>query len=78
MRLDMDKSRIKWSLRGMLALIIALTVVLPTSVWAASGDVISIEISGSSPQKMNVGETTSYQVLATVEGADHKQDVTGE
>lgn len=77
MRLDMDKSRIKWSLRGMLALIIALTVVLPTSVWAASGDVISIEISGSSPQKMNVGETTSYQVLATVEGADHKQDVTG-
>ncbi|SCY57500.1 Ig-like domain (group 2) [Paenibacillus polysaccharolyticus] len=77
MRLDMDKSRIKWSLRGMLALIIALTVVVPTSVWAASGDVISIEISGSSPQKMNVGETTSYQVLATVEGADHKQDVTG-
>nr|WP_261771714.1 Ig-like domain-containing protein [Paenibacillus xylanexedens] len=77
MRLDMDKSRIKWSLRGMLALIIALTVVVPTSVWAASGDVISIEISGSSPRKMNVGETTSYQVLATVEGADHKQDVTG-
>lgn len=77
MRLDMDKSRIKGSLRGMLALIIALTVVVPTSVWAASGDVISIEISGSSPQKMNVGETTSYQVLATVEGADHKQDVTG-
>ncbi|WP_251509766.1 Ig-like domain-containing protein [Paenibacillus polysaccharolyticus] len=77
MRLDMDKSRIKWSLRGMLALIIALTVVVPTSVWAASGDVISIEISGSNPRKMNVGETTSYQVLATVEGADHKQDVTG-
>lgn len=77
MRLDMDKSRIKWSLRGMLALIIALTVVVPTSVWAASGDVISIEISGSSTRKMNVGETTSYQVLATVEGADHKQDVTG-
>ncbi len=77
MRLDMDKSRIKWSLRGMLALIIALTVVVPTSVWAASGDVISIEISGSSPQKMNVGETKSYQVLATVEGADHTQDVTG-
>ncbi|MCM3135117.1 Ig-like domain-containing protein [Paenibacillus polysaccharolyticus] len=73
----MDKSRIKWSLRGMLALIIALTVVVPTSVWAASGDVISIEISGSNPRKMNVGETTSYQVLATVEGADHKQDVTG-
>ncbi len=77
MRLDMDKSRMKWSLRGMLALIIALTLVVPSSVWAASGDVISIEISGSNSQKMNVGETASYQVLATVEGADHKQDVTG-
>ncbi len=77
MRLDMDKSRMKWSLRGMLALIIALTLVVPSSVWAASGDVISMEISGSNSQKMNVGETASYQVLATVEGADHKQDVTG-
>ena len=70
-------SRLKWTLKGMLALIIALTVVVPTSVWAAAGDVISMEISGSSPQKMNVGETTAYQVMATVEGLEQKQDVTG-
>ncbi|WP_434748297.1 Ig-like domain-containing protein [Paenibacillus amylolyticus] len=69
-------NRIKWMLRGMLALVIALTVVVPTSVWAASGDVTSIEITGANPQKMNVGEITSYQVMATVEGSDHKQDVT--
>lgn len=73
----MDMSRMKWALRGMLALILALTVTVPSSAWAATGDVISIEITGGSSQKMSVGETVSYQVMATVEGLDNKQDVTG-
>lgn len=60
----------------MLALVIALTVVVPSSVWAAAGDVSSIEIAGGNPQKMNVGETRSYQVMATVENSEQKQDVT--
>ncbi|WP_427180784.1 Ig-like domain-containing protein [Paenibacillus sp. TC-CSREp1] len=70
-------SKMKWALRGMLALILALTVTVPSSAWAATGDVISIEITGGSSQKMSVGETVSYQVMATVEGFDNKQDVTG-
>ncbi len=73
----LDMSKMKWALRGMLALILALTVTVPSSAWAATGDVISIEITGGSSQKMSVGETVSYQVMATVEGFDNKQDVTG-
>ncbi|MBR2565857.1 MAG: Ig-like domain-containing protein [Paenibacillus sp.] len=70
-------SRIKWAFRSMLALVIALTVAVPSSAWAATGNVISIEIAGGSKQKMNVGETKSFQVMAKVEGFDHEQDVTG-
>lgn len=72
-----DMSRIKWAFRSMLALVIALTVAVPSSAWAATGNVISIEIAGGSKQKMNVGETKSFQVMAKVEGFDHEQDVTG-
>ncbi|WP_339190113.1 Ig-like domain-containing protein [Paenibacillus sp. FSL R5-0490] len=69
-------SRIKLALRGTLALIMALTILVPSLALAATGDVKSIEITNSSPQKMSVSETAALQVMATVEGFDNKQDVT--
>ncbi|WP_366291305.1 Ig-like domain-containing protein [Paenibacillus sp. AN1007] len=70
-------NRMKWVLRGLLALVITLTAVIPASAWAAAGDITSIEITGGSSKMMSVGETASYQVMAAVEGFDNKQDVTG-
>ncbi|WKL04836.1 hypothetical protein Q0F98_19445 [Paenibacillus amylolyticus] len=69
-------SRIKLALRGTLALIMTLTILVPSLALAATGDVKSIEITNSSPQKMSVSETAALQVMATVEGFDNKQDVT--
>lgn len=74
--MDIEMSRIKLALRGTLALIMALTILVPSLALAATGDVKSIEITNSSPQKMSVSETAALQVMATVEGFDNKQDVT--
>lgn len=55
--MDIEMNRIKLALRGTLALMIALTVLVPSLALAATGDVTSIEITNSDPQKMSVSET---------------------
>ncbi|MEO2205844.1 Ig-like domain-containing protein [Paenibacillus pabuli] len=69
-------NRIKLTLRGMLALILICTIMAPSHILAATGDVTSIEITNSSPQKLSVSQTVALKVMAVVEGFDNKQDVT--
>ena len=66
----------KQALRGALALVLVFGVLAPTLVFAATGDVTSIEITNESPRKMSVSETATLQVMAVIEGFDNKQDVT--
>ncbi|MET3938696.1 uncharacterized protein YjdB [Paenibacillus sp. PvP094] len=68
--------RVKRTLRGMLALIMVCAILAPSHILAATGDVTSIEITNSSPQKLSVSQTVALKVMAEVEGFDNKQDVT--
>ncbi|UOK64102.1 hypothetical protein MT997_05835 [Paenibacillus sp. OVF10] len=54
-------SRIKLALRGTLALIMTLTILVPSLALAATGDVKSIEITNSSPQKMSVSKQLRFR-----------------
>ncbi|WP_110932208.1 Ig-like domain-containing protein [Paenibacillus bouchesdurhonensis] len=69
-----NRKMTKWLLT--MALLIA--AVFPTSVFAASGDVLSIDIEGSGATlEMTVGKgTKQLKVWATVEGSSVKKDMT--
>lgn len=59
--MDIEMNRIKLALRGTLALMIALTVLVPSLALAATGDVTSIEITNSDPQKMSVSKQARFR-----------------
>ncbi|MNW36990.1 Bacterial Ig-like domain (group 2) [compost metagenome] len=63
----------------LLVMALILAAVFPASAFAATGDVISIEIEGSSSGlELTIGKTTKQlKVWGTVEGSSTKRDVTG-
>lgn len=65
--------------RWVLVTALLLSMVFPSGVFAATGDVLSIDIEGSSSTlELTVGKTTKQlKVWATVEGSTVKRDVTG-
>lgn len=69
----------KWMSRWVLISALLLSIVFPSGVFAATGDVLSIDIEGSaSTLELTVGKTTKQlKVWATVEGSTVKRDVTG-
>lgn len=63
----------KW----LLIMALLLSVVLPTGVYAATGDINSIAIDGENTTiELDVGETKQLKAWATVEGSSSKKDVT--
>lgn len=69
----------KWMSRWVLISALLLSMIFPSGVFAATGDVLSIDIEGSSSTlELTVGKTTKQlKVWATVEGSTVKRDVTG-
>lgn len=69
----------KWMSRWVLISALLLSIVFPSGVFAATGDVLSIDIEGSSSTlELTVGKTTKQlKVWATVEGSTVKRDITG-
>lgn len=69
-----NRKMTKW----LLAMVLLIAAVFPTSVFAASGDVLSIDIEGSGATlEMTVGKgTKQLKVWATVEGSSVKKDMT--
>lgn len=62
----------------LLALTLLLAAVFPTSVLAATGDVLSIDIEGSGTVlELNVGKTKQLKVWGTIQGSTSKSDLTG-
>jgi hypothetical protein len=61
----------------MLVLTLLLSVMVPTGVFAATGDINSIAIDGENTTiELGVGKTKQLKVSATVEGSTSKKDVT--
>lgn len=69
-----NRKMTKW----LLTMVLLIAAVFPTSVFAASGDVLSIDIEGSGATlEMTVGKgTKQLKVWATVEGSSVKKDMT--
>lgn len=69
-----NRKMTKW----LLTMVLLIAAVFPTSVFAASGDVLSIDIEGSGATlELTVGKgTKQLKVWATVEGSSVKKDIT--
>jgi hypothetical protein len=62
----------------LLIMILLATAVFPVSVFAAAGDINSIEFESSAKVQLTVGQTPKQlKVYANVEGSSSKRDVTG-
>jgi len=62
----------------LLIMILIATAVFPVSVFAATGDINSIEFESSAKVELTVGQTPKQlKVYANVEGSSSKRDVTG-
>lgn len=62
----------------LLIMILLATAVFPVSVFAATGDINSIEFESSAKVELTVGQTPKQlKVYANVEGSSSKRDVTG-
>ncbi|WP_340004525.1 Ig-like domain-containing protein [Paenibacillus sp. FSL K6-0276] len=62
----------------LLIMILLATAVFPVSVFAATGDINSIEFESSAKVQLTVGQTPKQlKVYANVEGSSSKRDVTG-
>lgn len=62
----------------LLTMILLATVVFPVSVFAAAGDINTIEFDSSAKVELTVGQTPKQlKVVANVEGSTSKKDVTG-
>lgn len=62
----------------LLIMILIATAVFPVSVFAATGDITSIEFESSAKVELTVGQSPKQlKVYATVEGSTSKRDVTG-
>jgi hypothetical protein len=62
----------------LLIMILLATAVFPVSVFAATGDINSIEFDSSAKVELTVGQTPKQlKVYANVEGSSSKRDVTG-
>lgn len=74
MKVKINKRMTQW----LLTTVLLLAAVFPSSVMAAAGDVVSIDIDGSgTPIELTVGKSTKQlKVWGTVEGSTVKKDLT--